>query len=132
VPALTKKLAAARDEAATAVAALDQAAAEALRQVGAYTALVQQASGELRAKGLRHGDGGVDGGASDGSTHLGGEVWRPADGPGLVASVLSAAVAADSPRHPLAAAKWRHVGGLAGVAGRDALLAGLAGRKARA
>jgi hypothetical protein len=129
--ALVEKLAAARDQAARKVAALDQAATEALRAVAEYGDLVRQTSAELQGKGLRAGDGGDDGGARDGSVHLGGETWRPADGPGLVAYVLSATVAAHDRHHPLAQQRWRQVGGVAAQAGAQALLAPQTGHGTR-
>ncbi|QQM41985.1 hypothetical protein [Streptomyces liliifuscus] len=118
-----------RDRAAEAVAVLDRAAAEALAAVAAYTTLVQSTAGELRAAGLRHDDGGVEGGATDGSVYLtdGGvtEVWRPASGPDMLGALVSAAVAAHDQRHPLAK-RWRHSGGLAQQAGAEALLKAVA------
>ncbi|MBT1098326.1 hypothetical protein [Streptomyces sp. Tu102] len=121
--ALTRQLADARNMAADAVAALDGAAREALVAVGAYTALVRQVSGELVAAGLRAGEGGPDGGGTGGVVHLGGEVWRPADGGALLDSVMQAAVAAGDARHPLAQLRWAQLGGLAEKAARDELLA---------
>ncbi|MEU8752027.1 hypothetical protein AB0C88_16190 [Streptomyces chartreusis] len=121
--ALTRQLVDARDLAADAVAALDGAAREALAAVGAYTALVRQASGELTAAGLRAGEGGPDGGGTGGVVHVGGEVWRPADGGALLGSVMQAAVAAADARHPLAQLRWAQLGGLADKAARDELLA---------
>lgn len=119
--AVVERLTQGRDEAARAVAALDQAAAEALRAVAAYSELVQSTARDLQAAGLRHDEGGVEGGALDGSVHVGGEVWRPASGPDLLGSLVSAAVTAHDRRHPLAV-KWRYSGGLAAQAGAEALL----------
>lgn len=118
--AVVERLAAGRDEAARAVAVLDRAAAEALRTVAAYSELVQSTAQDLLAAGLRHDDGGVEGGATDGSVHVGGEVWRPVSGPDLLGSLVSAAVAARDGRHPLGV-KWRYSGGLVAQAGAEAL-----------
>lgn len=115
------ELAAGRDEAARAVAALDRAAAEALKAVAAYSELVQSTARDLQAAGLRHDDGGVEGGSADGSVHVGGEVWRPVSGPDVLASLVSSVVAVHDQRHPLAT-KWRFSGGLLAQAGQAALL----------
>lgn len=119
--ALAQQLGDARDEAAHAIAVLDQAAAEALRAVADYTALVQSTARDLQAAGLRHDDGGVEGGAVDGSVYLNSEVWRPASGPDLLGGLVSAAVTAHDRRHPLAV-RWRYSGGLVAQAGAEALL----------
>lgn len=118
--ALARQLADARDEAAHAVHGLDGAAREALEKVAEYAALVQQVSAELVVAGLRAGEGGEDGGTAGGVVHLGGEVWRPADAPSLLAAVARSAVAAQDPRHPVA--RWRQVAGPADRAAQDELL----------
>ncbi|MGW6258626.1 hypothetical protein [Streptomyces sp. NPDC055085] len=121
------RLTAGRDEAAHAVAVLEEAAAGALAAVAAYSELVRATAVELRAAGLRHDEGGVEGGAADGSVHAGGEVWRPASAPDLLGSAVSAAVAAHDQRHPLST-RWRHSGPLAAQAGQVALMAKAAER----
>lgn len=120
--AMAVRLAVARDEAAEAVAVLDRAVVAAMDAVREYSALTQQASGELLAQGLREGEGDGDGGQRDGGVRLRGERWQPADAASMVAAVVSAAVAGSDPRHPLAQQRWRHVGGLAATAGQAALL----------
>lgn len=120
--ALAKRLAKSRDEAVAAVAAAEAAVAVLLEKVAAYDGAVREAAGDLRSRGLSS-DGGQDlGGTAGGVVHVGGEVWRPADAGALLAAVASSAVAEREPRHPLAAQRWRRVGGAAVVAGQDALL----------
>lgn len=131
--ALAGRLAAGRDEAVRAVTALEQAAAEALRAVAAYSELVQESAAELRGRGLDASDGQELGGTAAGTVHVGGDTWRPADPGSLLAAVLSGAVAEHAPHHPLAAQRWRRMGGLVAQAGQDELLhpAGRAGAGAR-
>ncbi|MEV4865626.1 hypothetical protein [Streptomyces ossamyceticus] len=119
------ELTAGRDEAARAVAALDRAAGEALRVVAEYSRLVRSTAEGMQAAGLRHDDGGVEGGSADGSVHVGGEVWRPASGPDVLASLVSSVVAVHDQRHPLAT-KWRFSGGLLAQAGQAELLKAVA------
>ncbi|MEV7004342.1 hypothetical protein AB0N62_43005 [Streptomyces sp. NPDC093982] len=124
--ALTRQLAAARDAAADAVAAVERAAAEALEKVAAYGEEVRAAAAGLKGRGLSADDGQLLGGTAGGVVHLGGEVWRPADGGALLGALLGAVlqgtVAARDPRHPLAALRWGQLGGLAEKAARDELL----------
>lgn len=124
--ALTRELVDARDEAAHAVAVLEQAAAEALEAVAVYSTVVRQTSGELTAAGLRAGDGGEDGGSVAGAVHLGGEKWAPVDAASLLAAVVRAVVAEQDARHPVA--QWRQLSGLADRVAQDALLARAATR----
>ncbi|MCX4699531.1 hypothetical protein [Streptomyces sp. NBC_01373] len=119
---LAKQLAEGRDEAARAVVEAQQAVARMLAAVAGYDERVRSAAGELRACGLVAGDGEELGGTAGGVAFVGGEVWRPASAADMLAAVVSAAVAERDPRHPLAAVRWRHSGGLAAEAGRDALL----------
>jgi hypothetical protein len=120
--AVTRRLTAAKDVAADAVARAEQVAAEMLAAVAAYDAAVRETAAELKCRGLSA-DGGLDGGAASGVVHLDGETWRPADPSSLLAAIASSAVAARDPHHPFGQQRWRHLGGAAAVAGRDALRA---------
>ncbi|UXY28571.1 hypothetical protein [Streptomyces sp. HUAS TT20] len=124
--AVTQRLEAARDEAVSALVEAERAAARLLAATAAYGAVVRETAAGLKARGLSAGEGGEDGGTTGGVVHLGGETWRPADAPSLLAAVARSAVAARDPRHPVA--RWRQVAGLADRAAQDELLAKAAER----
>jgi hypothetical protein len=120
--ALARRLAAERDAAVAAIVAAEEASAELLEKVAAYSATVREAAGELRGRGLDASDGQGFGGTVDGSVRLDGEVWRPTEPGSLLAAVASSAVRARDTRHPFAASQWQHLGGLPAKAARDELL----------
>lgn len=119
---LTGRLAAAKDEAADAVAVAERAVAVLLEKVAAYDSEVRAAAADLKGRGLSADDG-LDGGTAAGVVRLDGEAWHPTDPGSLLAAVASSAVAARDPRHPFGQQRWRHLGGAVAAAGRDSLRA---------
>ncbi|MFJ3229773.1 hypothetical protein [Streptomyces sp. NPDC086787] len=119
--AVTRRLEKARDEAVAALVEAERVAGRLLAAVAAYEGVVRETAAGLKARGLAAGEGGEDGGTAGGVVHLGGEVWRPADAPSLLASVARSAVAARDPRHPVA--RWRQVVGLPDRAAQVELMA---------
>lgn len=118
--AAVKRLEKARDEAVAALVEAEAAAGRLLAATAAYEATVRAMAADLKGRGLSADDGQALGGTAGGVVHLGGEVWRPADAPSLLAAVARSAVAARDPRHPVA--QWRQLVGLADRAAQDALL----------
>lgn len=120
--AMAAKLAAARDEAAEAVAQAQAAVGRLLDVVGGYDVTVAAASRELMARGLRAEGGELVGGTPAGGVRLNGELWQPVGAADLLAAVMAAAVGARDQKHPLAALRWQHSGGLPTRTARDELV----------
>lgn len=120
--ATVRKLNASRDATLEAVATAEKAIAQALAAAAEHDQLVRSSAADLRARGLRLDDDGQTGGSADGSLHVDGEIWRPVDGPSLVASIVRGAVAEASPRHPLGRAPMGSYGGVGAARGRDYIL----------